>query len=80
MHFENVKQIEAFLETANKCKGEVILKSVYGDQFNLKSRLSQYIAVGALLGNHGDELELFCSNRDDELMMLSFLKKYMPAA
>ena len=48
------------------CTGDVILTSEYGDKYNLKSTLSQYIAIAALLGQHGEELELWCSNREDE--------------
>lgn len=38
--------------------------------FVLKSTLSQYIAIAALLGQHGEELELWCSNREDEAKFL----------
>ena len=55
------------------CKGEVTLRSVDGDIFNLKSKLSQYIAIAALLGQHGDELELFCSDSSDEGKFMHFL-------
>ena len=41
--------------------------------FNLKSKLSQYIAIAALLGQHGDELELFCSDSSDEGKFMHFL-------
>ena len=49
------------------------LRSLDGDIFNLKSKLSQYIAIAALLGQHGDELELFCSDRQDEGKFMQFL-------
>ena len=38
----------------------------------MKSELSQYIALGALLGQHGDELELFCDSKQDEMLFLEF--------
>ena len=41
----------------------------------MKSSLSQYIAMGALLGEHGDELELFCEKKEDEPIMLEFERK-----
>ena len=43
------------------------LKSV-----SMKSALSQYIAIAALLGNHGDELELWCDSKDDEQYFFDF--------
>ena len=36
-------------------------------------KLSQYIAIAALLGQHGDELELFCSDSSDEGKFMHFL-------
>lgn len=60
MKLKNTNQIDEFLSAINKCKHGVKLVSVYGDVYDLKSKLTQYIAIAALLGNHGDELELYC--------------------
>lgn len=75
MKFTNAKQIEEFLNEINNCKGGVYLRSIYGDVYNLKSKLNQYLAVAALLGEHGEELELFCDLKEDEARLLSFLSK-----
>ena len=66
MKIKNIKNVETFLAVVNECKGEVTLTSVYGDKYNLKSVLTQYVAVAALLGDHGEELELWCTDKDDE--------------
>lgn len=76
MKLTNVKQVEAFKEAVNKCENDVWLMSIYGDKFNLKSALSQYIAMGALLDEHGDELELFCAFKDDERHFREFFRDY----
>ena len=68
-----IEQVNEFLAIVDSCKGEVTLRSVDGDIFNLKSKLSQYIAIAALLGQHGDELELFCSDSSDEGKFMNFL-------
>lgn len=65
MKIRNIEEITGFLEAVNKSKGNVYLRSVAGDNYNLKSSLSQYIAIGALLKDHGEELEVFCEDRDD---------------
>ena len=65
MKLNNIKEIEGFLEAVNKCKGNVYLRSPMCDIYNLKSALSQYIAIGALLEDHYEQLELFCEDRDD---------------
>ena len=56
MKLSKIEQVNEFLAIVDSCKGEVTLRSVDGDIFNLKSKLSQYIAIAALLGQHGDEL------------------------
>ena len=72
MKIKNVEQIKEFLEVVDKCQSDVYLTSVYGDRFNLKSELSRYVAIGKLLGDHGDELELFCSKKEDEYLFIAF--------
>lgn len=64
--------VERFIEAVGRCKGAVWLTSQDGDQYNLKSYLSQYVAIGALLSEHGDELELWCGNKEDEANFRQF--------
>ena len=67
------KLADKLLDIVNtKCKGDVHLRSQYGDDFNLKSRLTQYIAISAMAAENGDALELFCDCRDDEQHFLRF--------
>lgn len=58
-----------------KCTGDVHLISRYGDDFNLKSRLTQYVAIAAMAQAHGEELELFCDNKDDERYFMEFFNE-----
>ena len=76
MKIKNIKNVETFLEVVNGCKGEVILTSVYGDKYNLKSALTQYVAVAALVGDHGEELELWCTDKDDEKKFLKMFNEH----
>ena len=73
MKLTKIEQVNEFLSIVDSCKGDVTLRSLDGDIFNLKSKLSQYIAIAALLGQHGDELELFWSDREDEGKFMQFL-------
>lgn len=75
MKIKNIKDVNTFLEVVNECTGDVMLTSAYGDKFNLKSALTQYVAVAALVGEHGEELELWCSDREDEAKFLSMFKE-----
>jgi hypothetical protein len=76
MKIKNIKDVETFLKVVNECEGEVTLTSVYGDKYNLKSTLTQYVAVAALVGEHGDELELWCSNKNDEKKFLQMFNEH----
>ena len=73
MKLTNITDIQKFTAAVNACEGDVYLKSVEGDVFNLKSSLSQYIAIGRLIEESGDNLELFAQTREDELLLLNML-------
>ena len=46
MKLKNIKEVEQFRKVVHECEGDVYLKSQEGDVFNLKSALSEYIALG----------------------------------
>lgn len=73
MLLRNAKEIDSLIEAVNRCHGEVILRSTDGkEEFNMKSTLSQYIAIGELCRDHGDHYEIYCMERSDEANMLNF--------
>lgn len=72
MKIRTAKNIKEFLAVANSCTGHVWLESPWGDRFNLKSELSQYVAAAALIKEKGDYLELYCQLREDEEKFLKF--------
>ena len=75
MLLKNAKEIDKLIEAVNRCRGDVLLRSVDGrEEFNLKSVLSRYIAIGELCKDHGDRYEVFCMNRSDEGYMLNFFQ------
>lgn len=76
MKLRNIDDINDFLATVESCVGEVYLTSQYGDKFVLKSYISRYIALGALLGERGEELELFCACKEDEYKFINFFRKH----
>ncbi len=75
MKLKNPEQVNEFIAAVDECEGDVFLTSQYGDKFNLKSKLSQYVAIAALIGENSDELELWCMNKEDEYRMLKFLEE-----
>lgn len=76
MKIKNIKDVETFLNIVDHCNGEITLTSIYGDKFNMKSKLTQYVAISALLGEHGDELELWCSEKTDEEKFLKMFSDH----
>ena len=72
MRLNNIEELDDFLATVKSCKGAVWLESNDGDKINLKSALSRYIAIGALLSVEGDNLELYCAEKEDEAKFLEF--------
>ena len=73
MKLKNIHEVEDFRKVIHQCKNNVYLKSQEGDVFNLKSAMSEYIALGRLLSEQGDSLELFADSREDEALLLKFL-------
>ena len=73
MKLSNITDVQKFTAAVNACAGDVYLKSVEGDVFNLKSSLSQYIAIGRLIEESGDNLELFAQTREDEAILLQMI-------
>lgn len=49
MQFTKIEEVCDFLACVNKSTGQVWLEDQEGNKINLKSALSQYIAVAALL-------------------------------
>ena len=73
MKLKNINEVNSFREVIKSCVGDVIIKSPEGDVFNMKSAMSEYIALGRLLSEQGDNLEIFARNHEDEACIMKFL-------
>ena len=51
MKLQNIQEVEEFRKVVHQCKGRVYLESLEGDIFNLKSAMSEYVALGRLLSD-----------------------------
>ena len=67
-----VKEFKAAIDQA---RGDVWLESINGDKYNLKSYLCRYIAIGEILSNHANDLELFCALPQDEPLFLRLFEE-----
>ncbi len=73
MLLKNAKDVDNLVKAVDKCRHDVFLCSADGTrEFNLKSVISRYVAIGELCKDHGDEFEVFCTSHDDERYLLQF--------
>ena len=73
---KNMNNVNALMAAVANCTDSVLLKSADGrEEYNLKSALSLLIGIGHLCGEHGDEYEVFCTNRADEGYLLNFFRQ-----
>ena len=73
---KNMNNVNALMTAVASCTDSVLLKSADGrEEYNLKSALSLVIGIGHLCGEHGDEYEVFCTNRADEGYLLNFFRQ-----
>ena len=77
MRLRSEADIEQFLDAVNQCGGDVYLKSPEGDIFNLKSSMSRYIAIGRLIEEQGDTLELFADRKEDQALLMPLVEDLM---
>lgn len=73
MKLKNINQINDLINVLNECQGNVWLESYTGQVYSLNSRVDIYAGVGALLGEHGDELELFASSKEDQARLYKWI-------
>lgn len=75
MQIRNITQLNGFVGALNQCKGQVWLESPEGDKYNLKSSFNQYLALGKLLEERGDYLELYCQFPEDETHFFKYFNE-----
>ena len=74
MKVENIKDIDKFFSVINSCKGRVKLVTGEGDRLNLKSKLTQYVALANIFSN-GEipQMEIIASEKEDVDKLLNFM-------
>lgn len=70
----NITDIDGFFKVIDKCEGRVDLVTGEGDRLNLKSKLSQYVALAKVFSDGViDELELVAHEPKDVERLVSFM-------
>lgn len=74
MKVTNITNIDAFFKVIDACSGKVELVTNEGDRLNLKSKLSQYVALANVFSDGKiDELELVAYEKDDVSRLINFM-------
>ena len=74
MKIERISNVQEFFKIIDSCKGRVELLTGEGDRLNLKSKLTQYVALANIFSN-GEipQLELIASEKEDVDKLLNFM-------
>ena len=74
MKFKDSVDINAFLDTAKQCSGDIFLQTNEGDILNLKSLLSRYVLM-SIMGNPGllQSAQVTCVQEDDYQLLTDYL-------
>ena len=75
MRLKNISEIKDFISTVDRCRGDVWLCNTEGSKLNLKSKLSQYVSIAALIEN-GKNFELFCNLPEDEAKFFALMNEH----
>lgn len=74
MKIMNITDINGFFKVVDECKGKVELVTGEGDRLNLKSKLSQYVALANVFSDGKiDELEIVAYDQDDIKRLIDFM-------
>ena len=76
MKIMNITDINGFFKVVDACEGKVELVTGEGDRLNLKSKLSQYVALANVFSDGKiDELEIVAYEQDDIKRLIDFMYK-----
>ncbi len=74
MKVKNVKDVEKFFKVIGECKGTVELVTDEGDRLNLKSKLTQYVALASVFSDATiGEMELIAHEPEDVQKIVMFM-------
>ena len=74
MKIMNISNVDDFFKVVDSCEGKVELVSKEGDRLNLKSTLTQYVALAKVFSNgYIRELELVIHEANDVKKFMEFL-------
>lgn len=76
MKLKNIGDVNDLIDTVDRCKGEVWIESQDGDKLSLTSMFSRYVAIGSLIKDKAEQLELFCELPEDEAKFMFLFSEH----
>lgn len=74
MRITKIKDVNRFMEVVNECSGDVFLNTSNGDCLNLKSKLTQFIALSQIFDVDVNVGELsITANQPDIIRIAEYL-------
>ncbi len=74
MKVKNVKDVEKLFKVIDECRGRVELVTAEGDRLNLKSKLTQYVALANVFADKTiGEMELIAHEPEDVQKLVMFM-------
>lgn len=74
MKVKNVKDVDKLFKVIDACKGRVELVTNEGDRLNLKSKLTQYVALANVFADKTiGEMELIAHEPEDVQKLVMFM-------
>lgn len=74
MKIHNVEDVDKFFKVVDSCEGKVELVSKEGDRLNLKSTLTQYVALAKIFSNGLiSEMELVVYEPEDVKKFMEYM-------
>lgn len=74
MRITRIKDVNRFMEVVNECSGDVFLNTSNGDCLNLKSKLTQFIALSQIFDVDVNVGELsITANQPDIIKIAEYL-------
>ena len=75
MWIKNKEDMERFEKTIGKCKESVIVVTNNGDNYDLKDFRGFYLGLASMLTtNENEEPEVFANCKEDQGLLLGYLK------
>lgn len=74
MKLFNIERADDFFDVVNSCENKVELVTPQGDRYNLKSKLSQFVALAKVfpMEDKISEVEIVAENPKDTARLLQF--------